>query len=82
MSTLFHVVNCCSSGDNDATSRSELARLLTSRAGTTVDLQGQGGLTPLHLAARGGWEKCAANLLENQASPVSRNHKGHVRMMR
>lgn len=58
--------------------RDELARLLTSRAGTMVDLSGDGGLTPLHLAARGGWEKCASNLLENNASPLTRNSKGQA----
>lgn len=58
--------------------RSELARLLTSRPGTMVDHGGENGATPLHLAAAGGWEKCAANLLENQASPAIRNDKGQV----
>eukprot|EP00903_Cladosiphon_okamuranus_P012766 g11934.t1 len=60
--------------------RDELARLLTSRADavTNIDLGGAGGATPLHLAAAGGWEKCATNLLENSASPVVKNDKGQV----
>lgn len=53
-------------------------RLLTSRTGTLVDLAGDGGLTPLHVAAKGGWEKCASNLLENNASPIIRDDKGQV----
>lgn len=62
--------------------RDELARLLTSRADavTNIDLGGVGGATPLHLAAAGGWEKCATNLLENSASPVVKNDKGQVRL--
>ena len=60
--------------------RDELARLLTSRADTIdVDLGGEGGATSLHLAAAGGFEKCATNLLENGASPVVKNDKGQVR---
>ncbi|CAN0487656.1 unnamed protein product, partial [Scytosiphon promiscuus] len=54
--------------------REELARLLTSRPDTTPDLDGADGMTALHLAATGGWEKCAVNLLENRASPVLRNN--------
>lgn len=60
--------------------RDELARLLTSRAETLdIDLGGAGGATPLHLAAAGGFEKCATNLLENSASPLVKNDKGQVR---
>ncbi|CAM9488020.1 unnamed protein product [Ectocarpus sp. 4 AP-2014] len=58
--------------------RDELARLLTSRSGTMVNFGGAGGVTPMHLAAAGGWEKCATNLLENNASPVVKNDKGQV----
>ncbi|CAN0143410.1 unnamed protein product [Scytosiphon promiscuus] len=58
--------------------RDELARLLTSRSDTMVDLAGVGGATPLHLAASGGYAKCVTNLLENNASPVVKNNKGQV----
>ena len=63
---------------NHTRRREELARLLTSRPDTTLDLDGAGGVTALHLAAAGGWDKCAVNLLENRASPVIRNDKGQV----
>lgn len=64
--------------------RDELARLLTSRSDAVVniDLGGEGGATPLHLAAAGGWDKCATNLLENNASPVVKNKKGQVGTLR
>jgi len=57
-----------------------MLRLLLNR-GANVDQSDVAGLTPLHLAARGGHDACIRELLSNGADIAKRSAPSHTSLL-